>query len=491
MEASFLFFLFLFMASTYLVFGLIFSYEHTNGSKRKYVAEELCFLAISFIFLAFSVHSNNINQVRRLAVCVALCREFAATCVLNIMYHVVRMNISESPKYKKGELALKIPYMITGLIVLVFFFLGEQVLVSDYDFSLDYTISSHLYVLLRTPFYYFDRFFCGFLLILTVIISEVNHYRNRGSRLSRALSLCCTVYLLVGLISTATVGENIQRDTFLVEIVQCIFEMFATLFCIIIFILDDQELMLQALKKNIFNSFGFPVFLFDIKLGLSFYNDQAEEFIEKYKLSTEKGAILSSYFKPRPFRFIGIPRFQNDIEIHYLVSNEGETYEAHKVPLRNRFGIICGWYITIHEFENSFLVSSLEETSYTDSLTHCKTMKIFENAMTLFKESKEKVRVYKVHLENLAQINETEGHDAGDLYLKTAVYILENSQPGIVYRLESSTFAFVIPEKNTAETDMYLKRIEKACIEFSTLNSARLELKIWEETPEELKTTSA
>ena len=188
---------------------------------------------------------------------------------------------------------------------------------------------------------------------------------------------------------------------------------------------------------------------------------------------------------------IEVENIEENEEIHYLVcETDGSTYAARRVPLINRFNLNCGSYVAIHEFENSFLVSSLEESSYTDSLTLCKTSKVFENDMTLLRNSNENIKVYKVHMENLAGINEKLGHDAGDEFLRTVVYILSNSQPGKVYRLESSTFVFVLKENQVDAASEYLQRIEKACSEFSTLKGTSLNLTITDVT-EELKTASS
>jgi len=467
-----------------VVYALLFSsmiFDFTRGSRRANVAQILFFMCIHSFLSCFTIYETDISKLQRYAVFMALTDEITVALIYNFILMVTTeyKNIKEVFKDRKFYTILPVALpLIMSLIVLL---MGFNHLVVEPAAIPFYSIHSYESLFLRLGFrIYHAIFIFANLIAILIYILKVSKKRRLNTTIS-IISAASVFHIVMLLLQTIPFKGNSfsAEEMFVPSLLRSIMGFLIICIFILIFVFDGQEVLALGLKRNLLDAFGIPVFLFNKNLEYCYANNAGLEFIKKYDLKAHTGTKINDFFAFSHFRFIALPRTKGNTEIHYSISLIDEvTYTIKRTPVFTRFNIICGYSVIVSEFENSFLVSSLEESSYTDSLTLCKTRRIFENAIQTMKLNTNQVNYAEVKLKNLSRINEELGHDAGDEYIKTTVSLLQISQNHSVFRLESSTFAFFLEAADIENLEQIKKRIENACKDFSAIRSIPLELDI-------------
>lgn len=479
MEKSVIYYTQFIVSVVYFLLFLTMLFDYTRGSKRSNVAQILFFMTIHSFLNWLSINETNISKLQYYAVFMVLTEELTVGFIYNF---ILISTFEYKPSYKLWKtrnLYTIIPVVLPLNIGILFLLLGFNSIFTVPDSIPFYSIQGFEDIFLSLGFRIYNILFIifNFLNILICIL-----YSSRKKVLSRSTILISTAsmfyvsMILFQLFSPLKMTYS-EEQQFFPALMRILLRFFVMCIYITFFFYDGQEILFRGLKRNLLDAFGNPVFLFTTNMEFCYANKEGSELIKKYGINVTAGTKISDFLTQGMFHFIALPQKKGNTEIHYVISLVDDiTYTIKRTPLYTRFGNCCGNSVIVSEYENSFLVSSLEESSYTDSLTLCKTSRIFENTVVEMQRNNNKINYVLIKLKNLSRINEELGHSTGDEYIKTTVNLLQASQTGIVFRLESTTFAFFLSETDIENWEQIKKRIENACKNFSAMRSIPLEL---------------
>lgn len=481
METTIIFYTNLIVSVAYFLFFTSMMFDFTRGSRRANVAQILFFMFIHSFMGCFTIYENDISILQRYAVFMTLTKEMTIAFIYNFVLSTTSKYKNFLQLWKHRHIYTLVPLILPITIAVVFLLLGFDHFVAVPENFPIYSIHGYENLFLNFSFRLYNRLFLVFTfsaILLSVFNSSKKKILNRTTTLISAASIFYVSLVLFQEFSASGASLSAEEQ-YIPAMLRTLLGFFVMSIFILIFIYDGQELLSQGLKRNMIDSFGVPVFLFSPNLEFCYANNEGEAFIKKYELKADSGTKLNDFFALQHFNFIALPQKKDDSETHYIISLIDEiTYTVKRTPLYTRFNNICGYSVIVSEYENSFLVSSLEESSFTDSLTFCKTSQIFENSLFEIQKNTGKASYMIVKLKNLSKINEELGHAAGDEYIKTTVNLLQISQSNTVFRLESSTFAFFLNDSDIENLEPIKKRIANACKDFSAMRSIPLELDI-------------
>lgn len=123
-----------------------------------------------------------------------------------------------------------------------------------------------------------------------------------------------------------------------------------------------------------------------------------------------------------------------------------------------------------------------QDASNTDNLTGLKNKNSFSvDLHNIENGSTERYGVITIDLNGLKHINDTRGHQAGDMYIQRASKILKSSMQGtdfIGYRVGGDEFSIVVKDKSIDEIKEFIKGIEERIDEGNKSNGMTLTMSI-------------
>lgn len=175
--------------------------------------------------------------------------------------------------------------------------------------------------------------------------------------------------------------------------------------------------------------------------------------------------------RPYLFEFANVNSVSSDIEKMYQ--------DCSFWPLRNEDNTILGACISVQDVTETALAQqmleaaveqnlSLEETSQRDALTGMFNRRYFDEQMALEIQRAEHfgwdLCLAMLDIDFFKKVNDTYGHDAGDVVLKTVALILLKSirTSDILCRFGGEEFALILPKLNLAQAPEICERILNA-----------------------------
>ena len=139
-------------------------------------------------------------------------------------------------------------------------------------------------------------------------------------------------------------------------------------------------------------------------------------------------------------------------------------YEIHKKPVRNEQGDVIGILGMIVNMTNLILTQmELEEISQTDSLTNAYNRSYLDRRIAEIKPEEYPLAVVMIDFNHMKIINDTLGHNQGDLAIRTLVDNMRKyADPGSeIIRIGGDEFLILCPASNEEKCQNMIARIRE------------------------------
>lgn len=226
---------------------------------------------------------------------------------------------------------------------------------------------------------------------------------------------------------------------------------------------DDEIEITWKIKKNNKFTVLFVSMLFVVILGITDYISGYEMSFSIFYLIPISLTVLLSDFKSGLFISILSTIVWYTADIY-----SGHTYQNILIPVWN--AIMRSGYFVMHSYLFSrfiILYKKVKIDSVTDSLTGTINSRyfyeLFEREVKKAKRTKLAFTLAYFDLDNFKLMNDTYGHQAGDMLLKTMSNLInDNIRPFDVFaRLGGDEFALLLHESDFDESDTVIKRIKE------------------------------
>ncbi len=142
-----------------------------------------------------------------------------------------------------------------------------------------------------------------------------------------------------------------------------------------------------------------------------------------------------------------------------------EYLQLIKQPLFNASGKVMGIIALINNVtEQELLTQTLEKQAVTDALTGVNNRDCFERRLRKgFAPEEYPISFITGDCDNLKKINDTRGHQAGDLWICTGAEVLEEGigEKGVLYRTGGDEFVAILPNTDAKESEERILRMKE------------------------------
>lgn len=236
---------------------------------------------------------------------------------------------------------------------------------------------------------------------------------------------------------------------------------------------DVNETVISQCKKTLFDRTDMPLFVFNLNNDFLTANE-----IAKNMITHNTDTVLRQYMKydeifpPEVFRRLGISQNHTDGQMFYLSNvRTGTMYFCTKqMVCKGRTKKELGYCCTLFDLDSyNLLFKNMEANAYSDPLTGClNSSSFFMNVRVEIQSTHEHCLLVVAGLDNLTEINAVLGRQTGDSYIADAAQILRDVLPeNRIYRLESSTFAVILPASQLPSIADLFAAIRSACSKYS------------------------
>ncbi len=232
--------------------------------------------------------------------------------------------------------------------------------------------------------------------------------------------------------------------------------------------------------KDVFNTIEDGYYEVDLKGRLTFLNDAAcrilglnpEEYTSIEQLSLYKNP-QRVFQKLKQVYKTGLSDGKYIVEINRRDGSPG-LLEISIAPMKDKFSVIVGFRgIARDVTEREEAQKQLEYFSMHDKLTGLYNRTFFEEELRRLSRGRDyPITMISADLNGLKLINDTLGHDKGDLLLKAAADVLKLSLRGsdVLARVGGDEFTAILSNTDEATADKVLKRIRYNVKDFSDNN---------------------
>lgn len=201
-------------------------------------------------------------------------------------------------------------------------------------------------------------------------------------------------------------------------------------------------------------------------------------FANEITFNPNEEILPSTFFNYSPKGTIITSLFFGTIQYGYIVIRCGEydlaVYDLVQRSVSNQLSISFA-YTQMSEEQTQIKTQNkkLDFIAHTDELTGMRNRRGFfdlaEPALKLSKELKQKGYVFFCDMDGLKKINDTYGHESGDIAIKAQSKILKKNFPteAIIGRLGGDEFAIIVPELKEEKIAEIRNNVEKACQKWS------------------------
>jgi len=215
-----------------------------------------------------------------------------------------------------------------------------------------------------------------------------------------------------------------------------------------------------------------PVFSIDLK---GFFTEINRAFLEitKYKKSEVIGKHFKDFVDSDSLETAsinyeevikkGIPKVYEVIAVKKDGSKFPVSIKTSPIIIDNK--IIGGFAMAKDLTNEKEYLNRIEQLAYNDYLTGIPNrLSLYRHLQMLidnYRDSKKEISIMMIDIDNFKTINDTFGHNIGDLVIKEAISRLQKciSHQDIIARIGGDEFIIVLENKTMAETELVAKRI--------------------------------
>ena len=251
--------------------------------------------------------------------------------------------------------------------------------------------------------------------------------------------------------------------------------------CILILFVANKENrgldFLMYARKTVFDNIGKGVLITDECHIVVNANEYARQILLRVGISKSEGMSLSDIidiFSQRNINQIDLNKAGTEWE--YCFENEPEgrlDYYIREQSIQTNQGKIIGYLYMANEVtENRAIIRKLEEIAGMDALTGISNRRVIDDAIEKLDQQHElcPIAIFSGDMNNLKYINDTKGHQQGDILLCTAAMAIVSICPPSAYvgRIGGDEFMIVMPQCTENQAQDLLREILEKLEKFST-----------------------
>ena len=147
--------------------------------------------------------------------------------------------------------------------------------------------------------------------------------------------------------------------------------------------------------------------------------------------------------------------------IHENVDGVGEYMEVIKRPVFDDDGKVIGIAGLVNDItEKEELRMRWERSANTDALTGLYNRRYFDDVKDSFDRHQYPLAVIMADCDNLKVANDSLGHEAGDVFIRSAAVALKSAMPAesLIFRIGGDEFVVLVPNTDEKEALHYIDR---------------------------------
>ncbi|QQO08818.1 histidine kinase N-terminal 7TM domain-containing diguanylate cyclase [Breznakiella homolactica] len=320
------------------------------------------------------------------------------------------------------------------------------------------TYPRHMVRMVRGPWFWYHSVYCYILMLAAFILALTQHkqilriYRLPSTLLLLGISLSVAANILVVRISLA-LDLSLVSASFSSMLLYLATKNYHGLdFCI-------------RARQEAFHYLDRSIFILDDEEGIVSANRSARSWLEQTGITPEGGSFRSVAEK-----MAALSEKQESLDDlgqgNDFYFRSGRIFNLRKKPIYDRRNNPLGSFVFItDETENRKLIAYLDRHSGMDALTGLSNRRQMEEVFSqLDRDGGYPLAIIAGDLNNLKEINDTLGHQQGDILLRVTAETLRSTCPprARIFRTGGDEFTILLPGHGTEDADLLTDAIRNA-----------------------------
>ena len=252
---------------------------------------------------------------------------------------------------------------------------------------------------------------------------------------------------------------------------------------------DKNRKCAAACSKNLYESPGQPIFIFNADNKFLQMNKSAQDFLASYRIQIRRFQHFKDIFSEERFRILGNAGIGQAASAFYISGvSDGKLYYT-KISEIAAGGKKLGSWMSLSNLDfYEGIIKNLEKTAYTDELTGLRKQDSFvRHAANIINRTAEPLLLLCFSIDNLDVINGRLGFQTGDEYIRKFALIIQNSLQVTIFeglsafrpahelfRIYGSMFAAIVPVSAESKLPVLFTYMKQSCAVYSRRKKIRL-----------------